>query len=318
MNQRYLSGLPYGLLLIVFAVLLAISFLRGLHLSKIGRIAYSSHVENAHADIFLTNTAGNWQKHLTKNSFFSHFTRNLKSDFQPTWSPDDSHIAFVSRRGRSQEIFVMKADGTDEQQLTDNRCENLQPAWSPDGKQIAFIHSSIFVKELYPGKNEEISVLNIYLMNSDGSGQVRITNGLFDHTCPKWLPDGKHIIYTDWHDIWIMNADGAEPTELTNTSNASWPSVSQDGKHIAFVSYKDGNGELFTMNVDGSGVRQLTDHLKKIICEPTWSPDGIQIAFKYGDGLSIVNVESGKIESVKNKDFLNNVVYNDPAWSHRN
>ena len=79
-----------------------------------------------------------------------------------------------------------------------------------------------------------------------------------------------------------MNADGSGQTRLTdNQAGASDPSWSPDGRRIAFVSYRDGNREIYVMNADGSGQTRLTDNPAWDI-SPSWSSDGTRIAF-YSD-----------------------------------
>jgi Tol biopolymer transport system component len=59
-------------------------------------------------------------------------------DKAPTWSPDSKFIAFVSNRDGNLEIYVMNADGTNQQRLTYTSAEEGWPTWSPDSRFIAF------------------------------------------------------------------------------------------------------------------------------------------------------------------------------------
>ena len=68
------------------------------------------------------------------------------------------------------------------------------------------------------------------------------------------------------------------PTKGTPTSQNMLPMYSPDGTRIAFSSNRDGNWEIYVMNVDGTGLRRLTNH-PAIDVTPTWSPTGMQIAF---------------------------------------
>ena len=130
---------------------------------------------------------------------------------------------------------------------------------------------------------------NIYVMNSDGSDQTRLTDNPAADSWPSWSPDGRRIAFISPRDdpdpddddpiweIYVMNADGSAQTRLTNDSAwHSLPRWSPDGRHIAFQSRTDGNWEILVINADGSGQASLTDAGN---AEPSWSPDGRHIAF---------------------------------------
>ena len=82
-------------------------------------------------------------------------------------------IAFFSDRDGNWEIYVTKADGTNQTRLTDNAGRDGSPAWSPDGSKIAF-HSR-------RDCNAEI-----YVMNADGTNQTRVTNNPAIDARPAW------------------------------------------------------------------------------------------------------------------------------------
>ena len=131
----------------------------------------------------------------------------------------------------------------------------------------------------------------IYVMNTDGSGQVRLTDDPGNDNRPNWSPDGRHIVFhsnrAGYWQIYVMNADGSDQRSLTSGTHPSW---SPDGRRIAFVS----DGELYVISADGSGRTRLTyDSVSDY--DPDWSPDGRRIAFhsKNGDirAVHIVNAD---------------------------
>jgi Tol biopolymer transport system component len=80
-------------------------------------------------------------------------------------------------------------------------------------------------------------------------------------------------------DIWIMNADGSGRKQLTNDPGGdAQPTVSRDGRHIAFTSTRvKGTNHLFLMDIDGGNVRQLTKGAQEVLA--SFSPDGQWIYF---------------------------------------
>jgi hypothetical protein len=138
-------------------------------------------------------------------------------DRAPAWSPDGGRIAFEATRRGSAEIWVMKADGSNQQPLTITyeQHNDLSPAWSPDGSKIAFISDR--------GGN-----FNLYMMDASGGEMHQITASGGYHGSPSWSPDGSKIAF-DWkqdtndpNDKWVIAyVDLATGTESVLTDKSS-------------------------------------------------------------------------------------------------
>ena len=208
----------------------------------------------------------------------------------------DTRIAFMSTRSeRNGEIFVMNPDGKRVRRLTEHPQYDAVPAWSPDGQKITFMS----FRDEHQIEAGGIILGDIYVMNADGTNPINLTQSVErPESVSSWSPDGKQIAFRSakvfkWDilfhsDIWVMDADGANPRNLTNHhAQDSSPDWSPDGMQIAFHSDRNRdwefeidamNWEVYVMNTDGANLINLTNHPAGD-GSPAWSPDGRQIAF---------------------------------------
>lgn len=204
--------------------------------------------------VFQSNRAGNWQIFTinTDGTNLKRLTNNSSNDEHPSWSADESQIVFVSDRDGNSEIYVMNADGTNQKNISNHPAEDRHPNWSPDGKKIIFNSSrneekelSIFVmnsdgsnvKSLSKPEDKEIESYASFSPN--GSKIVFV----------KWFENSNG-------EIFVMNSDGTIPVNVTNNpAFDGYPCWSPDGKSILFSSNRSGKYKLFTINIDGNELK---------------------------------------------------------------
>ena len=211
-----------------------------------GKIVFTSDRHYKGLSIWSMNPDGSSPTRLTDDK---SRTEKLPSfspvyDGNPVWSPDGTKIAFVSNRDYLFSLYVMNADGSNSQLVTDKVLDLGEPSWSPDGRKIAF---SAGVRGTIGMSKPSI---DIYVLNVDGSGLAKLTQDSGANGSPTWSPDGKQIAFVSDRDdgkskIWIMNADGSNQRILPNGQNTTsdgflggQPAWSPDGTKILFTGYR--------------------------------------------------------------------------------
>jgi TolB protein len=203
-------------------------------------------------------------------------------------------IVFRVALGKPSRLAIVNADGSGERRLTTTKgVSDGNPDWSSDGSKIAFGRC--------PTKG---GTCGIYTIRPNGTGLKRLGPRGDDRALPAWSPNGRAIAYSrgwgpvrgNWikfNELYVMNASGKAARQLTRF-NAAKPfstfvggsSWSPNGKQIVFEMGTAPSGRpansraIFVVNVDGSGLRQLTPWSLAAGERPDWSPKGDLILFK--------------------------------------
>ena len=209
-------------------------------------------------------------------------------------------------------IYVMDDDGRNAKMLV-KRVDGRSiawPVWSPDGKQIAFFR----FRPIIPKQKRTVA---IFIINSDGTGEFRVTEGDDDEGQASWSPDGKHLVFTSdrlakpataQHDAWTINIETKALRRLTRTvsltTGVTW---SPDGKYIAYRDDINGHTTIHLMHPDGSGQNELVKgdgtHWRS---GPSWSVDSQSVLYREWNGHSekviIHNIKTNKRQVVDTPD----------------
>jgi Tol biopolymer transport system component len=131
-----------------------------------------------------------------------------------------------------------------------------------------------------------------------------------------------------WYAICVVRSDGSGHRQLTHGLEASDPDWAPDGRSIVFTRHRSGGqrvsfhyDELFAVEPDGGGLRQLTDNRAgRTIGEPSWSPDGSRLAFVSGRSLPVLGITLGAVYVMdENGASLRRITEGpldtSPAWS---
>ena len=187
-----------------------------------------------------------------------------------------SWIAYVNAPPGNDDIWIVRFDGQSPTQLTTNAQQETQPAFDRTGGRITYMRQGA-----------------IWMMNSDGTGQTNVSNGVLDQN-PVFRPATSGPDVEIWFDrfdvgtqasqLFKMTTGGAGITQVTNTNLASNVNVafSPDGTQVVFQSNRDGNQEIYKMNVNGTGLVNLTNRAANDYA-PSWSPSGY-IYFESDEG----------------------------------
>ena len=285
MHFSYFCALSLALMLASVAVSLA-------RAPATAKIAFSSSRDGAW-DIYLMNPDGTAPVGLT------HLDGN---NYHPTWSPTGRHLLFTSDRDGFLALYLMNADGRNARRVFRKWDVRQHPTWAPDGKRIAYVR----------GSQKDKKVPHIYVASIEGAVEEKFADGSF----PTWSPDGTEIAFVGTNgEIRILNVETRVTETIAPTKGAvamdlEW---SPDGTRLAFTrlelfdfiaakadeardALKPGDKEgvvlkgegkpvdiqaaVYSINRDGSGLKQLVVLDGTKTSAPAWSPRGDALIYQ--------------------------------------
>lgn len=186
----------------------------------------------------------------------------------------DTEIAFTARAegSRGKEVFIAGIDGGDLRKITNNRSFNLFPRWSPDGASIAYAslrtgQPAILLRRLADGSERTVAAF----------GNAKTPGG--------FSRDGSSLYASvsvgGNSDIYRIPLNGSPAVRVAD----GWglevsPSVSPDGRRLAFVSDRGGSPQVYVKAIDGTtAAGQRISHAGSYSTSPSWSPVEDRIAF---------------------------------------
>ncbi|MFD2514899.1 amidohydrolase family protein [Pontibacter locisalis] len=233
-------------------------------------------------------------------------------EVQPRFSPDGQFISFTSDAGGGDNIWIMKRDGSDAKQITTENFRLLNNAvWTPDGQYL--IARKHFTNTRSLGAGE------MWMYHRSGGAGVQLTkrkNDQQDAGEPFVSPDGKYVYYSEdmsGGSTFEYNKDpngqiyvirrvdrntGEVENVVTGNGGSVRPTISRDGKHIAFVRRVRTKSVLFVQDLKTGEQWPITDNLSKDQQE-AWAIFGVYPSFSWTpDNKSIVYWANGKINKI--------------------
>ncbi|MBU2492638.1 MAG: biopolymer transporter Tol [Bacteroidetes bacterium] len=188
--------------------------------------------------------------------------------------------------------------------IRDEGFGNFYPTFSKDEKKIVYISN----------KNEDYFGLSSIFLYDFETKKEKMLESLVRSTV-SFVNDDDKIVYAklteenknniNIHDLYIYDINDDESTRLTFGLRANHPTVSHDGKKIAFVFQKDGTQNLGVVDIDGKNFKALTIFANgELIFNPSFSPDNNKIIFDYsyhhGRDLAVVNADGSDFKYILN------------------
>jgi TolB protein len=218
-------------------------------------LLFTSNIEG-HTDIYTINRDGSNLRNITNSIGYD--------EILGSWKPDNKQILFYRQYSTTSDILIIDADGKNETNVTNSFIGDFgamntitEMAWAPDGKKFVF-------------QSDQEGDYNVYICDLSSKQTYKVTNNKTDDYKAAWSPDGTKIVYTSVikgnnTDIFVIDVTNLSLLPAIGINITNHPAHdteglwSPDGKQIVFVSDRDGNGEIYVMDIDGKNIRKITN-----------------------------------------------------------
>ena len=223
-------------------------------------------------------------------------TDDGREKFDPVFLHNGTEIIYTLQETPAQTRIMKRfANGQQDKLHPTAGSSEFEPTFNGDDSWYAFIQSrgnlnlKLVIREVKTGKENSFD---------PGGGFASLRR-------PSFVPDGSRVVFSipsgNGHAIVSVNAQGQDRKTLTEGGLNSGPNVSPDGKKVVFCSSRDGQYDIYAMNIDGSNVHRVVQTAGADF-RPCWSPDGKRIVFtsnKSGNyDLWIVNADGTNLRQL--------------------
>jgi Tol biopolymer transport system component len=204
-----------------------------------------------------------WNAEVRKVSDARYLPSQDVNDYNASYSPDGTKIAFVSDRNGGQELYMVSALATETTtaQLTTGGCVNETPTWSPNGRTLYWVNNCDGDFELYAAELA-YSFDGQYGVEVRLVSQRKLTDNTSDDRYARVSPNGQAVAFSSLRDgkwdLAILYLADRAVSSYGTPGNDEAPTWSPDGRTLAFASDSDGDYEIYTLPLDGGRITQLT------------------------------------------------------------
>ncbi len=182
----------------------------------------------------------------------------LDGIFSTAWSPDGKEIAFMGNENGASDIYLYQLETGQLTNITNDVFSDKNPSWSPDGQRLAFVSD----RGAYPVGEQKVQHFkmhqhdyeneDVYVINRDGSGLIRVTEDQTRQDNPVFAPDSVTVAYVSEQsgiaNIYLHNLETGATRAITNLVTGAYQlSWDQNAQNLAFTSFYRGGWDIYLL-----------------------------------------------------------------------